>query len=66
MPYSCQEGECGSCACTVTEGEVQMDNSEILDAEGRGERLHPRLPGEADHRSPEDRVLNPASMHDGP
>ena len=33
VPYSCQEGECGSCACTVTEGEVQMDNSEILDAE---------------------------------
>ena len=33
VPYSCQEGECGSCACTVTEGEVQMDNSEILVAE---------------------------------
>ncbi|RJO76468.1 ferredoxin--NADP reductase [Nocardia panacis] len=33
VPYSCQEGECGSCACTVLEGKVAMDNSEILDPE---------------------------------
>ncbi|WP_040838424.1 ferredoxin--NADP reductase [Nocardia brevicatena] len=33
VPYSCQEGECGSCACTVLEGEVEMDNAEILDPE---------------------------------
>ncbi|MET7771471.1 ferredoxin--NADP reductase [Nocardia sp. NPDC005366] len=33
VPYSCQEGECGSCACTVLEGEVEMANSEILDPE---------------------------------
>ncbi|TSE02192.1 ferredoxin--NADP reductase [Skermania sp. ID1734] len=33
VPYSCQEGECGSCACTVLEGAVEMDNSEILDPE---------------------------------
>lgn len=33
VPYSCQEGECGSCACTLLEGEVEMDNSEILDPE---------------------------------
>ncbi|WP_225725625.1 MULTISPECIES: ferredoxin--NADP reductase [unclassified Nocardia] len=33
VPYSCQEGECGSCACTVLEGKVEMDNSEILDPE---------------------------------
>ncbi|MGC0365335.1 3-ketosteroid 9alpha-monooxygenase subunit B [Rhodococcus sp. 27YEA15] len=33
VPYSCQEGECGSCACTVVEGEVRMENSEILDPE---------------------------------
>ncbi|HLS76847.1 MAG TPA: ferredoxin--NADP reductase [Nocardia sp.] len=33
VPYSCQEGECGSCACTVLEGEVEMDNCEILDPE---------------------------------
>ncbi|WP_028476113.1 ferredoxin--NADP reductase [Nocardia sp. CNY236] len=31
VPYSCQEGECGSCACTVVEGAVDMDNAEILD-----------------------------------
>ncbi len=33
VPYSCQEGECGSCACTLLEGKVEMDNSEILDPE---------------------------------
>ncbi|MFR9750885.1 2Fe-2S iron-sulfur cluster-binding protein [Nocardia sp. 004] len=33
VPYSCQEGECGSCACTVLEGAVEMDNAEILDPE---------------------------------
>jgi len=33
VPYSCQEGECGSCACTVLEGKVVMGNSNILDAE---------------------------------
>ncbi|MFC9875316.1 2Fe-2S iron-sulfur cluster-binding protein [Nocardia salmonicida] len=33
VPYSCQEGECGSCACTVLEGKVEMANSEILDPE---------------------------------
>ncbi len=33
VPYSCQEGECGSCACTVLEGKVEMRNSEILDPE---------------------------------
>ncbi|WP_454164963.1 2Fe-2S iron-sulfur cluster-binding protein [Gordonia iterans] len=30
-PYSCQEGECGSCACTLTEGTVDMANSGALD-----------------------------------
>ena len=33
VPYSCREGECGSCACTVVEGEVDMDNASILDPE---------------------------------
>ncbi|GAA5044081.1 ferredoxin--NADP reductase [Nocardia callitridis] len=33
VPYSCQEGECGSCACTVLSGKVEMDNAEILDPE---------------------------------
>ncbi|MCH5644688.1 ferredoxin--NADP reductase [Gordonia sp. ABSL49_1] len=32
-PYSCQEGECGSCACTLTEGTVEMDNPGALDPE---------------------------------
>lgn len=30
VPYSCREGQCGSCACTVTAGEVDMPASEIL------------------------------------
>lgn len=33
VPYSCREGECGSCACTILKGEVTMENSEILDEE---------------------------------
>lgn len=33
VPYSCREGECGSCACTVLDGAVEMDNAEILDPE---------------------------------
>ncbi|QTJ66707.1 ferredoxin--NADP reductase [Rhodococcus sp. ZPP] len=33
VPYSCREGECGSCACTVIEGEVSMDSAAILDPE---------------------------------
>lgn len=32
-PYSCREGECGSCACMVVLGEVDMDNASILDPE---------------------------------
>ncbi|MGC4936066.1 2Fe-2S iron-sulfur cluster-binding protein [Gordonia sp. DT30] len=32
-PYSCQEGECGSCACTLTDGTVEMDNVGALDPE---------------------------------
>lgn len=31
VPYSCREGECGSCACTLRAGKVEMENSEILD-----------------------------------
>lgn len=33
VPYSCQEGECGSCACTLVEGKVEMDSCDILDPE---------------------------------
>lgn len=32
-PYSCQEGECGSCAATLTEGSVEMENDGALDPE---------------------------------
>lgn len=39
VPYSCREGECGSCACTVLDGEVAMDNSEILDDEDLADGL---------------------------
>ncbi|EGD53582.1 ferredoxin--NADP reductase [Gordonia neofelifaecis] len=30
-PYSCQEGECGSCACTLIEGTVDMEVTGALD-----------------------------------
>ncbi|GAA11276.1 ferredoxin--NADP reductase [Gordonia alkanivorans] len=33
VPFSCREGECGSCAATLTTGEVDMDNSAVLDEE---------------------------------
>ncbi len=33
VPYSCREGECGSCACTVVEGDVDTPPSAILDEE---------------------------------
>ncbi len=35
-PYSCREGECSSCACTVTSGEVTMlKNDTLVDADLR-------------------------------
>ena len=33
VPYSCREGQCGSCACTVTDGEVAMERTDILEPE---------------------------------
>lgn len=33
VPYSCREGQCGSCACTVTDGEVAMERADILEPE---------------------------------
>ncbi|MDJ0394876.1 ferredoxin--NADP reductase [Rhodococcus sp. G-MC3] len=30
VPYSCREGVCGSCACTVLQGKVDMDKAEVL------------------------------------
>lgn len=31
VPFSCREGECGSCACTLTAGKVDMGNTSVLD-----------------------------------
>lgn len=31
VPYSCRSGECGSCACTVVSGNVEMPPSDVLD-----------------------------------
>jgi ferredoxin len=39
VPYSCQEGHCGSCVTTVTAGEVVMDACDILDATDRADGL---------------------------
>lgn len=33
VPYSCRSGECGSCACNVVGGVVDMPSSDILDPE---------------------------------
>lgn len=33
VPYSCREGQCGSCAATVLRGEVDMPASDILEPE---------------------------------
>lgn len=33
VPYSCREGQCGSCAATVLRGDVDMATSEVLQPE---------------------------------
>jgi ferredoxin len=35
VPYSCREGHCGSCVCTVISGEVDMAPTDILEPEDR-------------------------------
>jgi 3-ketosteroid 9alpha-monooxygenase subunit B len=30
-PFSCREGICGACACTLAEGQVEMTGNEVLD-----------------------------------
>lgn len=32
-PFSCREGNCSACACILLEGEVKMENNNILEAE---------------------------------
>jgi 3-ketosteroid 9alpha-monooxygenase subunit B len=32
-PFSCREGICGACACTLTSGEVEMAHNEVLEAQ---------------------------------
>jgi 3-ketosteroid 9alpha-monooxygenase subunit B len=39
VPYSCKEGQCGSCAATVLCGEVEMARCDILEPEDRAEGL---------------------------
>jgi len=38
-PYSCREGHCGACATTVVDGEVEMENNEVLDSEDLADGL---------------------------
>lgn len=39
VPYSCREGNCGSCAATVVDGEVELGNAAILEPEDIAEGL---------------------------
>ena len=39
VPYSCREGHCGSCACTVVSGDVEMAACDILEPEDRAEGI---------------------------
>jgi 3-ketosteroid 9alpha-monooxygenase subunit B len=39
VPYSCREGNCGSCAATVLEGEVARGNAAILDEQDLADGL---------------------------
>ncbi len=32
-PFSCRQGNCGACACRITDGEVKLLNNEILEEE---------------------------------
>jgi 3-ketosteroid 9alpha-monooxygenase subunit B len=39
VPYSCREGQCGSCACTVVSGDVEMAACDILEPQDRAEGI---------------------------
>lgn len=38
-PYSCRAGECSACAIRLVEGEVRMDNNDVLDPEDLDEGI---------------------------
>jgi 3-ketosteroid 9alpha-monooxygenase subunit B len=38
-PFSCRAGECSACAIRLLEGEVRMDNNDVLDAEDLDEGI---------------------------
>jgi len=38
-PFSCREGHCGACAVTVTNGEVEMEVNDVLEADDLAEGL---------------------------
>lgn len=39
VPFSCREGHCGACACTMLEGSVQMDANDVLEDEDMDDGL---------------------------
>jgi 3-ketosteroid 9alpha-monooxygenase subunit B len=39
VPYSCREGQCGSCAATVISGEIDMPDCDILEPEDLADGL---------------------------
>jgi 3-ketosteroid 9alpha-monooxygenase subunit B len=38
-PYSCREGHCSACACVLVEGDVSMDNNDVLEQEDLDEGI---------------------------
>ena len=38
-PFSCREGHCGACAATVVNGEVEMENNDVLEPDDLAEGL---------------------------
>lgn len=39
VPYSCREGRCGSCVCTVISGDVDMAPNDVLEPDDLGDGL---------------------------
>ncbi|MFD0661738.1 2Fe-2S iron-sulfur cluster-binding protein [Thermocatellispora tengchongensis] len=38
-PYSCREGSCSACACTLLEGEVTLERNTVLDRQDLADGL---------------------------